>query len=67
MGYNKQFLIDAFLWRYNSILLTHDTEKLDKFVAMIENFYDEVGKDKFRTYASLDAEEIKKFRLATGF
>lgn len=25
--------------------------------------YDRVGKDEFRTYASLDAEAIKKFRL----
>lgn len=66
MTYDKQFLIDAFLWRYSSILLTHDTQKLDEFVYMIESFYDEVGKDKFRVYASLSSDEIKKFRLATG-
>lgn len=66
MGYTRQFLIDAFLWRYSSILLTHDTKRLDEFVTMIESFYDEVGKDKFRVYASLSSEEIKKFRLATG-
>lgn len=66
MGYDKQFLIDAFLWRYSSILLTHDTERLDKFVKMVTDFYDKVGKDKFRVYASLDSEAVKKFRLATG-
>ena len=66
MGYTKQFLIDAFLWRYSSILLTHDIPRLDAFVSMIENFYDEVGKDKFRVYASLDSDAIQKFRLATG-
>lgn len=66
MGYTKEFLIDAFLWRYTEILLKYTAEHLDEFVKMITDFYDKVGKDQFRTYASLDAEEIRKFRLATG-
>lgn len=66
MTYDKQFLIDAFLWRYAEILLKYTAEHLDEFIRMITDFYDKVGKDQFRTYASLDAEEIRKFRLATG-
>lgn len=66
MGYTKEFLIDAFLWRYTDILLTYSTERLNAFVSMIEEFYYVVGKDSFRTYASLDAEELRKFKLATG-
>ncbi len=62
-GYTKEFLIDAFLWRYADILLKDTKEELDKFVSMVEKFYDEVGKDKFRVYASLDAEAIKIFTL----
>lgn len=66
MGYNKQFLIDAFLWRYTDILLQKSKDELDKYVEMIYNYYSEVGKDTFRVYGSLDSDELKKFRLATG-
>lgn len=66
MGYSRQFLIDAFLWRYHSTLLQNTNEYIDKFVKMVEDYYDKVGKDTFRVYASLTADEIAKFRLATG-
>lgn len=66
MTYTKEFLIDAFLWRYAEVLLKYTSEKLDAFVKMVTDYYDSVGKDTFRVYASLDAEAIKKFRLATG-
>lgn len=65
MGYTKEFLIDAFLWRYTDVLLSYTKERLDSFVEMTIVFYDKVGKDSFRVYASLDAEELKKFKLAT--
>jgi hypothetical protein len=61
MGYDKQFLIDAFLWRYTEVLLKKSKDELDKYVEMITDFYDSVGKEKFRVYASLDAAAIKKF------
>lgn len=66
MGYTREFLIDAFLWRYAEVLLNDTTEALDKYVKMVTDFYDKVGRDKFRVWCSLDADEIKKFRLATG-
>ncbi len=54
-GYTKDFLVQAFLSRYVSL-------SADKFVSlekMADSFYDEVGRDKFRIYCSLDADAIK--------
>lgn len=65
-GYTKEFLIDAFLWRYTDVLLKDSKEDLDKYVKMVKDYADKVSTDTFRRYASLDADEIKKFRLATG-
>ena len=61
-GYSKEFLIDAFVSRYMELGI----DTCLKLAEMCNKFYDKVGKDTFRTYASLDAEAIKKFRLATG-
>lgn len=61
MGYSKEFLICAFLHRYADILLEWTEERMDKFVEMTNRFYDEVGKDKFRVYASLNADAIKQY------
>lgn len=66
MGYTKEFLIDAFLWRYTDVLVKKPKDELDKFVEMVYNYYCSVSKDTFRTYCSLSAEELKKFKLATG-
>lgn len=66
MGYSKEFLIDAFLWRYTNVLLDYPKERLDAYVKMVTDFYDKVGRDQFRVWGSLDAAEIKKFKLATG-
>lgn len=56
-GYTKEFIVDAFLHRFR--LYGIDVESLEK---MANSFYDEVGKDKFRVYASLDAAAIKEFK-----
>lgn len=56
-GYTKEFIVDAFLHRFREF--GHDVEKLEK---MANSFYDEVGKDKFRVYASLDAAAIKEYK-----
>lgn len=67
-GYTKEFLVDAFLWRYTDTLLLKDTkEELDAYVKMIKDYAESVSTDTFRRYACLDADEIKKFRLATGY
>ena len=60
-GYTKQFLIDCYLDRFiNCSKIT--VEQVEELEVMANRFYDEVGKDKFRTYASLDAETIRNFK-----
>lgn len=60
-GYSKEFLIDAFTSRYEFAYPTKEARISHRKLA--EKCYDEVGKDKFRIYASLDAEAIRKFKL----
>ena len=57
-GYSKDFLVSAFLSRYYSL----STEKFESLEKMAESFYDEVGRDRFRVYCSLDADAIKKYK-----
>jgi hypothetical protein len=59
--YSKQFLIDAFMSRYISCTLI-PIEKLEALEQMADKFYDKVGRDKFRVYASLDAEAIRVYK-----
>lgn len=60
-GYTKEFLVDAFMSRFVSCSLI-SIEKLVELEDMANRFYDEVGRDKFRTYASLDADAIKTYK-----
>lgn len=61
-GYSKEFLVDAFLSRYDKVVGV----RLPALRDMAEQHYDTVGRDKFRVSASLDAEAIKKFKLESG-
>ena len=60
-GYNKEFLIDAFMSRYIACTLI-SVESLENLEKLAIDLYDRVGRDKFRTYASLDADAIKKYK-----
>lgn len=60
-GYSKQFLIDAFMSRYVGCSLI-SIEKLEALEQLASDFYDRVGRDKFRTYASLDADAIRLYK-----
>lgn len=60
-AYTKEFLVDAFMSRYMQCSLI-TIEKLVELEEMANNFYDEVGRDKFRVYCSLDAEAIKTYK-----
>lgn len=60
-GYTKQFLIDCYLSRFMSCLLI-TPDQIEQLETQANKFYDEVGRDKFRTYASLDAEAIKLYK-----
>ena len=60
-AYTKDFLVDAFMSRFLTCSLI-SIEKLVELEDMANRFYDEVGRDKFRTYCSLDAEAIKVYK-----
>lgn len=60
-GYSREFLIDAFMSRYiKSTLIT--IEELVRLEQMACDLYDRVGRDSFRSYASLDAEAIRVYK-----
>lgn len=58
-GYSKEFLVDAFMSRYITL---EDIDCLVRLEEMANTYYDKVGKDAFRVYASLDAEAIRKYK-----
>lgn len=57
-GYTKEFLVDAFASRYVDL----GVQTYENMVKMGNEFYDKVGKDKFRIYASLDADALKTYK-----
>ena len=57
-GYTKEFLVEAFMSRYTSLA----PERFVSLRKMADEHYDQVGKDKFRLSASLDAEAIKLYK-----
>ena len=60
-GYTKEFLIDAFMSRYIACTLI-SVESLEHLEKLAIDLYDRVGRDKFRTYASLDVDAIKAYK-----
>ena len=61
MTYTKQFLVDAFMSRFITCSLI-TIENLVELEEMANTFYDDVGRDKFRVYCSLDAEAIRLYK-----
>jgi hypothetical protein len=57
MAYTKEDLVSAFLMRFIKAGL--DITKLE---IMANSFYDEVGRDKFRIYATVDAEVMREYK-----
>ena len=55
--YSKEDLIGAFLMRF--IRAGIDITKLE---IMANEFFDKVGRDKFRIYATVDAEVMKEYK-----
>ena len=60
-GYTKEFLIAAYMSRFVKCSLITN-EQLEQLEQQADKFYDKVGRDKFRTYASLDADAIKLYK-----
>lgn len=59
LAYTKEFLVDAFLYRYKEVL---SMERMDNLRKIAEKDYDENGKDVFRKHTALDAEAIKTYK-----
>ena len=57
-AYSRDFLIAAFLSRY----VTLPEAQFTSLCEMACNFYDRVGRDKFRVYCVLDAPALKLYR-----
>jgi hypothetical protein len=57
-GYTREFLLECFASRYEPLGL----ETTEKQYKLASDLYDQVGKDKFRVYASLDAEAIRNYK-----
>ena len=60
-GYSREFLISAFMSRYIQCSLI-TIEQLVKLEQMANDLFDRVGRDSFRSYASLDAEAIRVYK-----
>ena len=56
-AYSKDFLISAYMFRFCEYNI--DTKSLEDNAI---RYFDEVGKDKFREAASLDAAEVSRYR-----
>lgn len=62
-GYTKEFLVDAYLWRFTKIPSISIDQLLD-LEQIANKTYDTYGKDKFREYSSLDAEYLRNYKQA---
>jgi hypothetical protein len=60
-GYTKEFLIAAFMSRYIHCSLL-SIEQLEHLEQLASDCYDKFGRDKFRDYASLNADAIKQYK-----
>lgn len=60
-GYSRDFLIDAFMSRYIKCAAI-TIEQLVHLEQMANDLYDRVGRDSFRSYASLDADAIRVYK-----
>jgi hypothetical protein len=62
-GYTREFLIDAYLWRFTNIPSIGIEQLLD-LEQIANNTYNKYGKDKFREYSSLDAEYLRNYKAS---
>ena len=58
VAYTKDFLVEAFAYRFLAV----SREVYNSQIVLAEAFYDKVGKETFRVYASLDAEALREFK-----
>ena len=59
-AYSKELLVNTFLHRYRSL----PERSVQKLEFLANKLYDEVGKDRFRVYASVTPEAIREYKSA---
>lgn len=60
-AYTKDDLVSAFLMRFIKAQPIITEQQIEKLETMANKFYDEVGKDKFREYASVTPAVMKEY------
>jgi hypothetical protein len=63
-AYTKNFLIDAYMSRFIFSLVV-PIEQLEALEELANKCYDQVGRDQFRVYASLDAQALRDYKKLT--
>jgi len=61
-GYTKEFLISAFVSRYEPLGL----DAVEKQWCLASRFYDTTTKEQFRKYCSLDAQALADYKRKTN-
>ena len=56
--YTREFLLEAYASRFEPLGL----DACEDMYVLGKQFYDKVGRDKFRQYASLDAEALRVYK-----
>ncbi len=59
-AYDKELLVNVYMSRFMTIE-NADIDVLVEVEQNANNFYDKVGKEEFRKWASVTAEEIRKY------
>lgn len=62
--YTKEFLIAVYLNRFIMGLPNMPMDTLESMEAQANAFYDKVGRDEFRKYASVTPEAIREYQNA---
>lgn len=57
-GYTREFLLEAYASRFEPLGL----DAVEDMYQLGKEFYDKVGRDKFRVYASLNAEAVRLYK-----
>ncbi len=60
-AYTKEFLVAAYLHRFLPVCTIDQLLELE---SNANKFFDQVGRDKFRQYASLDADALRQYKNA---
>lgn len=62
VAYSKELLVNVFVHRFRNLA----KDRIDSMRSMADAFYDDVGRDKFRVYASVTPEAIREYKHASN-